>query len=222
MGRKIGLIHATPNSVIAMENAIDEFAPNVNYQNFIDKELLDAVNREGKVTGKLVRRIIKLIEKAEESGVDGVALSCSSFTPFVPQIESLFDFPVVSVDMAMLEKAVTIGEKIGVIATVAAAGPTTTKLIKEIANNKQKEIEIVTETIIEASEAMKNGDSQRHDMLIQEKIHELAKVCDVIVIAQLSMVRALGSVGEISVPILSSGETAIKSLLSKLQHLETT
>ena len=216
MDRKIGLIHATPNAVTPIENAIHEFAPNVNYENFIDKELLDEVNRVGKVTGKLVRRIIKLIEKAEESGVDGVALSCSSFTPFVPQIECMFDFPVVSVDMAMLEKAVSIGKKIGVIATVAAAGPTTTNLIKEIADNEQKEIEIVTETIIEASKSLKNGDSMRHDMLIQEKIYELAEVCDVIVIAQLSMVRSLGSVGEVSVPILSSGETAIKSLLSKL------
>ncbi|MBO1511491.1 aspartate/glutamate racemase family protein [Metabacillus bambusae] len=218
MKKMIGLIHATPNSVLPMENAVHKFAPNVNYLSFIDKELLDEVNKEGRVTGKLVRRIIKLIEIAEEAGVDGVALSCSSFTPFVPLIEHLFDFPVVSVDMAMLEKAVSIGEKIGVIATVAAAGPTTTNLIKEVAEKQHKEVEIFTETIIEASVALKNGNSPKHDMLIQQKIHELAEVCDVIVIAQLSMVRALDSAGELSVHILSSGETAIKSLLSKLQH----
>lgn len=216
MVKKIGFIHATQNSILPMENALFQFAPDVQHLNFLDKELLNDVNREGKVTGKLVRRIINLIEQAEESEVEGVALSCSSFTPFVQHIQELFDFPVVSVDMAMLEKAVSLGTKIGVIATVGAAGPTTTKLIKDVAEVRQKEIEVITETLIEASEALKNGDELRHDTLIQEKIYELIKVCDVIVIAQLSMVRALSAIDNIDIPILSSGETAIKSLLSKL------
>jgi hypothetical protein len=67
-----------------------------------------------------------------------VAFSCSSFTPFVPLLQSLFDFPIVSIDYAMLEKGGVIGSKIGVIATVGAAGPTKTNIIQTIANKALK------------------------------------------------------------------------------------
>lgn len=216
MDYRIGFIHATPNGIQPMVNALNHLYTQVEYLHFLDEGLLDEVNKTGNVSGKLVRRLIKLIERAEDSNVDGVALSCSSFTPHVPLIEKLFDFPIVSVDYAMLEKGVEVGQKIGVVATVGAAGPTTTKLLYSIANEKEKPVTVYTETLIEASKALKMGEGEKHDHLIQEKIKELSSFCDCIIIAQLSMTRALEGLGPIPIPILTSAETSVSSLLEKL------
>lgn len=217
MNYRIGFIHATPNGIQPMVNALNNHSTQIECLHFLDEGLIDEVNKTGSVSRKLVRRLIKLIEKAEDSKVDGVALSCSSFTPYVPLVEQLFDFPIVSVDYAMLEKGVEIGEKIGVVATVGAAGPTTTNLLYSIANEKEKPVTVYTETLIEASKALKMGDGEKHDHLIQEKVKELSSFCDCIIIAQLSMTRALKDLGPIPIPILTSAETSVSSLLAKLR-----
>jgi Asp/Glu/hydantoin racemase len=216
MEYRIGFIHATPNGIQPMVNALNNLTPQIDCLHFLDEGLLDEVNSSGNVSKKLVRRLIHLIEKAEASNVDGVALSCSSFTPYVPLMEPLFDFPIVSVDYAMLEKGVELGSNIGVIATVGAAGPTTTNLVYSIANEKEKPVTVYTETLIEANKALKMGEGEKHDQLIQEKIKELSSFCDVIIIAQLSMTRALKNLESIDVPILTSAETSVASLLTRL------
>ncbi|MEH7492103.1 aspartate/glutamate racemase family protein [Neobacillus niacini] len=220
MEYRIGFIHATPNGIQPMMNALNNQTTKIDCLHFLDEGLLDEVNSSGSVSKKLVRRLIKLIEKAEASNVDGVALSCSSFTPYVPLVEQLFDFPIVSVDYAMLEKAVEMGSNIGVIATVGAAGPTTTNLVYSIAHQTEKPVTVYTETLIEASKALKMGEVEKHDQMIQQKIKELSSFCDVIIIAQLSMTRALNDLEPIPVPILSSAETSVSSLLSKLSILK--
>ena len=218
MNARIGIIHATPNAIAPMKESLKKFAGKVQSLHFLDEGIIEGVNKSGTVTAPLLKRLLQLIEKAEESKVDGVVLSCSSFTPYIEKIEPYFNFPVVSVDYAMLEKAVKIGKHIGVVATVAAAGPTTTKIIKDIAQQRKKEINVYTETITEATEALLEGKVHTHDVLIRQKIQELSEKCDVVVIAQLSMIRALEDFHS-PVPILTGGETSIENLVEQLDFL---
>ncbi len=67
--------------------------------------------------------------------------------------------------MSMLEKAVEIGNKIGVIATVEAAGPTTEGLLKQAAAAKEKDVDIETVVIYEAFKALQDG-KEEHDRII--------------------------------------------------------
>jgi Asp/Glu/hydantoin racemase len=216
---RIGLIHATMNSVQPIHDAFRELAPDVILLNFMDEGLIFELNETGVITPAMIRRLIALIERAEESGVDGILLTCSSFSPYVPQIKELFSTPVVSADTSMLEHAVRTAERIGVIATVGTAGPITTQQLKEIAAHEGKNIEVHTHVITDAFFALQNGDAAAHDELIHQKIQELSVDCDLILLAQMSMARALRTRKDrLTKPVLTSPESSIRTILKLLQN----
>lgn len=216
MSKRVGLVHATLNALQPMTEAFQQYAPAIQTLHFLDEGLIADLNAAGKVTRPLIRRFIRLVEKAEEAGVDGVLLSCSSFTPYTPLINQLFDFPIVSIDFAMLAEAVQIGTKIGVIATVVTAAPITKQILEEIAAEKKKPIEIYTETLTDAFAALQNGEEHRHNQIIYDKVEEMSRTCDVVVLAQISMVRAMEGYTPQSKPVLTSPESSIRSLLQQL------
>ncbi|WP_409304721.1 aspartate/glutamate racemase family protein [Peribacillus sp. SCS-155] len=213
---RIGLIHATMNSVQPILDAFSVHAPHVTLLNFMDESLIFELNETGIISKAMIRRLMNLVETAEESGVDGILFTCSSFTPCVPQISELFNIPMLSADYSMLEKAVEMAECIGVIATVEAAGPTTTKLLKEAAKERGKQVNIQTRVIPEAFQALQNGNRVRHDQLIHGTISELSSDCDVIILAQFSMARALETLEARTKPILTSPEISVKSIVAKV------
>lgn len=217
---RIGLIHATMNSVQPILDAFQIHAPQVTLVNFMDESLIFELNETGIVTKNMSRRLMNLAEKAEMSGVDGILLTCSSFTPVVEEISHLFDVPILSADLSMLEKAVDMGARIGVIATIEAAGPTTTKILEKISSNRQKDVTIKTVIIPEAFEALQNGNRTKHDELIHQKVFELMDNCDVILFAQFSMARALETLDFTTTPILTSPEISVKSIVAEISKRE--
>ncbi|PFB04605.1 Asp/Glu/hydantoin racemase [Priestia megaterium] len=217
---RVGLIHATMNSVQPILKAFSDYAPHITLKNFMDESLIFELNETGIVTKDMKRRLLNLVEKAVKSEVDGVLLTCSSFTPVVAEISHLFDVPILSADLSMLEKAVDMGSQIGVIATVEAAGPTTTRLLEGVAKERGKNVKINTKVIMEAFQALQNGDRHKHDELIQKEILMLSEDCDVIILAQFSMARALETLGTASKPVLTSPEISVKAIVDRVSKIE--
>jgi len=216
LGKLIGLVHATLNAVQPMVETFRYYEPSVEVINFLDEGLLRAVNESGEVTPKILRRFIELLGKAEESGVDGILLTCSSFSPAVSIVSPLLSIPLVSVDAAMLEQAIGLGSRIGVIATVAAAGPTTAQQIEKFALRQGKNVKVNVAVVTEAF-AKLQSDPVKHDQLIKAEVARLAETEDVVVLAQISMARALGCMSDIKIPILSSPESSIQAIMQKIK-----
>lgn len=214
---KVGLIHTTINSLPPINEAFHELAPDVKVLNFLDEGLMEEINKAS-ITPAMVRRLLVLLDNAEKAGVDGILLACSVFSPYVEEVSKLVAVPVLSADLAMLEKAVQLGEKIGVIATVGAAGPTTEGLLKQIAARQKKTITVNTQVLTEAFMALKNGDAHLHNKMIQEKAVELAADSDVVILAQISMSRAIKGLAPISVPVLTSPEISVRAILTEIDN----
>lgn len=214
MGNTIGLIHVTLNSVSPINQAFQAYAPETTVLNFLDEGLIQEVNRVGEIKPYILRRFITLLEKAVESNVDGILVCCTVFTPYIKDLSNLFEIPIIANDYAMLNKAVETGSNIGLIATVETAGPTSEKLLHKIAQTKNKTINIKTVVLPKAFQALKNGDVETHDHLIHEKISELKVTSDVIVLAQISMISAASNIGQQSIPILTSENVGIHSILA--------
>lgn len=216
MSIKIGLIHTTSNSMQPINDAFRELAPEVKVLNFLDEGLMEDINKRNNITPDMIRQLVDIMNKVEKSGVDGILLACSAFSPHVEDISSLFAVPVVSADISMLEQAIQMGENIGVIATVGAAGPTTERLLKELAVKQSKNIMVNTQVLTEAFSALKSGDIEKHNKLIQEKILELSAYCDVILLAQMSMTRAIEDFGPITTPLLTSPQISVQAILAEV------
>ena len=56
---------------------------------------------------------------AQEAGADFILFTCSSIGPAVETAATLTDVPVLRVDQPMADKAVQLGKRIGVIATLS-------------------------------------------------------------------------------------------------------
>ncbi|SDF61088.1 aspartate/glutamate racemase family protein [Sporomusa acidovorans] len=216
MSIKIGLIHTTVNSIQPINEAFNEHAPDVKVLNFLDEGLMEEINNSPAITPSMVRKLTHMMDRAENSGVNGILLACTVFSPYVKDIEKLFAVPVLSADISMLEHAIQLGNKIGVIATVATAGPTTEGLLKEIAQQTNKKVDVYTHIITEAFSALKSGNAAKHNELIQNKIHELTEYCDAVILAQMSMTRAVKGLDKISKPVLTSPEISVKAMLARI------
>lgn len=214
MGKKVGLVHATMNSVEPILHAFRTLHPEVDLINVMDEGLIWELNETNQITHSMTRRLIDIASKAEEAGADAILLTCSSFSPYVPGFKHLFRVPILSSDESMLNEAVKIGGKIGVIATVEKAGPTTTNLLHETAKEQEKTIEVDTVVIKDAFQALQKGNPTVHNELIHAEINRLSKSCDVILLAQYSMARALDTFERGEIPILTGPEVSANAIVS--------
>ena len=126
--------------------------------------------------------------------------------------------PVLRVDRPMAEKAVAMGQRIGVIATVQTTLEPTSDLIQRCADEKAKDIKLTMRLCEGAFEALMNGDAEKHDAMVNAALRELMTEVDVITLAQASMARVVDALpdAEKRVPILASPPLAIDYLATIL------
>lgn len=215
MSPRIGLVHATLAAIDPMVVAFREQAAHAKLLHFLDEGLLEAANAHG-LTDTVVAHFERLVDRAVDSGVDGILLTCSAFSPLAPGLRQRLAIPLVSADEAMLERAVQLGERVGVIATVEAAGPTTVKLLQRTAEAAGRTVAVKLAFAAGAFAALRSGDTSRHDQLIHEQIATLGHDCDVVMLAQISMARAAATFAGASRPILTSPTASIEALLARL------
>ncbi|GAK03891.1 hypothetical protein JCM19037_2249 [Geomicrobium sp. JCM 19037] len=187
---RIGLIHATMNSVSPILDAFTSYGEDVELVNFMDEGLIYELNETNEVTTRMIMRLTDLAGKAAESDVDAILFTCSSFTPYVSDIADLMPVPVLSSDQSMLERAVLESDNIYVIATIRAAGPTTERIIQQIAREKGRDVTVHVQVVTEAFAALQAGDVDRHDQHIRETIQSVS-ASNTVVLAQYSMARAV-------------------------------
>jgi Asp/Glu/hydantoin racemase len=146
--------------------------------------------------------------------------------PAVEQIAGADGRPILRIDEAMADRALELGRRIGVIATLVTTLEPTAELIRRRAARLPKgtdEIEIVTHLCDGAFAALKAGDLERHDALVREGLTELLPRVDVVVLAQASMARVAETLPPQVAgdrPILSSPRLAMERVAARLAELD--
>ena len=126
--------------------------------------------------------------------------------------------PLLKIDDPMAIEAVNIFSRIGVLATLPTTLEPTANLLKSVAADSGKEIQ-VTEGLAEgAFEAVMSGDRETHDNLILEASEIVADKVEVIVLAQGSMARMEKKLVQVSgKPVLSSPESGVLGVKSFIE-----
>jgi Asp/Glu/Hydantoin racemase len=203
MKRKVlGLIHTTATLVPVFQGLCRTKLPNVDVFNLADDSLIKDVIAHGELTPLTARRVAGHIRSAAEGGADFILVTCSSIVP------------VLRVDQPMADKAIGLGQRIGVIATLATTLEPTADLIRRRAQAAGREITLVSRLCEGAFEALMAGNNARHDAAVTAALVALAAETDVIVLAQASMARVAAGLesGKIRTPVLASPEIAIDHL----------
>ncbi len=214
MPNTIALIHTSPSMVPVFKPLMSELLPGVSSFNVVDESLLCDIIRDKGLEPGTAQRLVNLVESAESAGANFILVTCSSMGRAVEASRLLCRAKVLRVDEPMAEKAVGIGKKIGVVATLPSTLEPTVALIRSRAAAASKAVEIHSQVVDGAFEAVISGDGAKHDQLVGDALRTLAKKVDVIVLAQASMARVVESLSAADrpVPILSSPRLAIEHL----------
>lgn len=211
---RIALVHTSATLVPTFAALCAAKLPGVEVVNLVDDSLIKQVIREGELRPEVARRVLRQVVAAAETGADLVLVTCSSIGPAVEASAPFVSVPVLRVDQAMADRAVAIGSRVGVIATLSTTLEPTSDLIRRRAALANRPLELSPHLCDGAFEALMSGDTARHDSLVQNGLETLAPQVDVIVLAQASMARVAEALPPCDdwPPILSSPALAIEHL----------
>src|SRR5919107_918660 len=177
---KVVLIHTVEGNVKVFGDLVQEIAPGLPAEHVVDESLLGDTIAAGELTEDVRQRFRARAEAARAAGADVIMLTCSSVGPSADGLGDELGVTVLRVDEAMAERAVALGNRVGVAATLPTTLGPTAGLVRR-----------ATELATGAFQALRSGDATRHDELVQAALRSLAARVDVIVLAQASMARAL-------------------------------
>ena len=219
MSRQLAFIHTSPSMIPVFKALADELLKGEKIFNMVDESLLCDIIDHGCCPPATAKRLVSHVLAADEAGASHVLVTCSSMGRAVEAARALVNATVLRVDEPMADQAVRTGSRIGVIATLPSTLEPTVALIKARAAAAGKPIELISQVVQAAFEAVISGNGAKHDELVGAALRGLATRADVIVLAQASMARVVDSLSpeDKPVPILSSPRSAIEHLASLLR-----
>ena len=216
MKKKIAVVHT---SLVLYDTLTDLFmriVPDTKIINIIDDSLLMEVSANGKITPGIVNRMCKYFDAAASEDVDLIFNTCSSVGEAAEIAARTISVPVLRIDEAMAEEAIKLGRRIGVIATVSSTVEPSCNLIRRVAAYAGKEVEIVPYLVDGALDVLMREGPAKHNTLVRGTVKKCEKECDVIVLAQGSMVILLQDLKDIMKPILTSPELGVRRAAAML------
>ena len=188
---KLAIIHTSPATVDSLKALSAEVLPDRELINFVDDSILPQLAQNGGNLAEVEERLVHYARFAEQAGADIILEACSSVGELVPKMQAAVSIPIVRIDEAMAEETVQRGNRLGVAATLQTTLQPTTRLLRAKAQAAGKQVEITPLLIEGAYQKLMAGDREGHDNLLVEKLHELTRITDVVVLAQASMARVL-------------------------------
>ncbi|WP_076069592.1 aspartate/glutamate racemase family protein [Sphingomonas montana] len=207
----LALVHTSPTLSPMFNELTARLTPGVRILHFVDESLIKNTIAAGRLGKPTMRRLIDLVGSTFDAGADVALVTCSSIGAAVDIAARLHDRPVLRVDRPMAERAVATGMRIGVLATLSTTLTPTADLVRAVAAEQGKAIEIVEHLCEGAFEAVMAGDGATHDRIVAHGLTEAMKGVDAIVLAQASMARVLATLpaGALPAPVFSSPELGV-------------
>ena len=188
---KLAIIHTTSATVESMKALVAELLPGSELVNFVDDSILPQMAANGGHLADVEERLLHYARFAEKVGADVILEACSSVGEIVAKMQAAVSIPIVRIDEAMADVAVQRGTRLGVAATLQTTLAPTARLLHTKAVAAGREVEITPLLIEGAYQKLMAGDREGHDNLLIEKLQELARETDIVVLAQASMARVL-------------------------------
>lgn len=211
MSKSIAIVETSAVSFAELKELCREIIPNVKVTQIIDESLIQEVNQNGGPTPFVKRRMFEYFRNAQELGVDLIVNQCSSVGEAADQIAPFLNVPILKIDEAMAEKAVQMGRKIAVVATVESTTGPSVRLIEKKAKELGKEVEVGLHLVEGAMMVLiEKNDAETHNRMVLGEVEKAAKENDVVVLAQGSMTVLLPLVSSMETPVLTSPRLCIE------------
>lgn len=213
MKKKIVILHTSMVSFEVFNHLFKEIIPEAEISNIVDEDLLATLNKNRGITESIIQRICNYIIFAEASGADLLFSQCSSTRVAIECARKMVKIPVFMVDDGMAEKAVSIGSRIGVVATAAATIKPTSSALNGAAEKVGNSITIKEYFADGALDIlMKEKNVEKHNRLVLDLINKAVEENDVVVLAQGSMITLISYLENTKVPVLTSPRLGVEKV----------
>jgi Asp/Glu/hydantoin racemase len=219
MINKVGFVHTGVAVANMFKPMIAERLPGIFTFHIVDDSLIQDLLQAGQFNASILRRLCKQVELAEEAGAQLIMVTCSSIAPGVDVARKMVNVPVMKVDEPMAERAVSLSDRIGVLATAKTTMGPSVNLIEDKASEAGKQVTIHSVLNADAFDCFLRGDMETHDRIVKGAASGLAGKVGVVVLAQASMGHLAGAIeGILRVPVLTSPGLAMDALVKKVRE----
>lgn len=217
MGKKVFMIHTSAVSYNELRELFKKYAPDADVRSIIDDSLLEEVKTVGHITPDIISRMCAYFRIAEQQGADLIFNQCSSVGEAAEIAAKTVNVPMLRVDRPMAEKAVQMGKRIAVVATVASTVEPSCNVVRRAAEEAGKDVEVIPYLIDGALDILMKEGQEKHNKFVLEVLKKCEKEVDVIVLAQGSMTVLIPELGVIEKPVLTSPEMGVQRAAEMLK-----
>jgi aspartate/glutamate racemase len=186
---RVFAIHTATTMVEPITALFKDYLPDVKLNHIADDSLIQEVIAANKVTPMVRKRLLSYYFAAVDAGADIIFNTCSSIGEVAEQARQMITIPLLKIDDPMAKEAVKQASKIAVLATLPTTLGPTANLIKKMATEQNKKIEIIEGLADGAFQALMSGDINKHNNLILEAAKKVSEKAEIIVLAQGSMAK---------------------------------
>ena len=213
MSRSIVILQTSQVSSEVLKSLCRELMPDVKVYQIIDDSLLAETVENGSITQGVMNRMYHYCRQAESIGASAILNQCSSVGEAIDVIRPLIKIPIVKIDEAMARRAVQLGKKIAMIATVESTVGPSSRLIQNEAEKMGREIELEIRLVDGAMmKLMETGDQELHNRMVLGDVQAAAEKNVVVVLAQGSMIVMEPLLHSIPKPVLTSPRLGVSYL----------
>ncbi len=215
--KTLGIVHTSFVLVELLNKLAKERLPGTPVINIVDDSLVGYAIDRG-IDDPLRRRMKSYLNSAVEAGADVILSACSSVGETIETARGDVPVPILRIDEAMAEKAVSLGRRIGIFATAASTFGPTARLLHAKAKAVGVAIETSDHYCADGFKLLLAGQIAEHDQLLIETVLAAANQFDVVVFAQASMSRLAPVIApQIDRPLLTSPALAMERLATLLR-----
>ncbi len=134
--KKVALVSSTRAVFGPMEAAFREVFPEAQILHLLDETLLEDFRREGGLSPHSRHKALQMALTAQEAGVDGILVTCSTLSPSVDDFRPFVRIPIIKIDEPVIEEVVQKADTIGLLATAE----TVLKSVEPLVMKKAQEV----------------------------------------------------------------------------------
>jgi Asp/Glu/hydantoin racemase len=186
---RIALVHALPEAMTPIKEALAKDWPQANVFNLLDDSLSRDLAADGRITEAMTQRFVTLTRYAVGTGARAVQFTCSAFNECIETARAAVEVPVLKPDEAMIDDALTYGPRLGVVVSFQPSIASVAQQIdyRAVAMGVFPQVDV---RLAEgALDALRAGDPAEHDRIVAAAAASL-DACDAVMLAQYSMARA--------------------------------
>jgi aspartate/glutamate racemase len=218
--KRVFVINTSAANIAEIKALFRELDPEIRVNFASDDSLIQDVLANEGPTQAVIRRLCAYAALAQDAGADLIINQCSSVSEVADIYGKMLDVPVLKIDQPMAEKAVSMGEKIALVTTNTTTVGPSRRLLERCAAAAGKTIQVKECVVDGAMEMLFRGDTKGHNDLLRAMIEAQDGTCDVIVLAQGSMIAIMPEITHVKTPVLTSLPLGVQRAVEMLHNMD--